>query len=558
MARLDQFGHARKVAQIGAAIGREFSFDLLAAIAPQGETELRDALSMLTDGAVLLSRQDAASTTFQFRHSLVQAVAYSSLARTKRRKLHQRIAVTLEARYPERVRIEPEIIAHHYTEAGEDSRAATYWAAAAQRALERSAFLEAQGHVNKGITLLDRTRETDASHERLTLNLEVLRGAVYRALKGFASTGAEQSFTRARDLCERLGDVRSLIDVHRGLFACYYSRGSHSLAHQQGQDVKALAERLDDSGARMLAHWMLGCVAFWRGDLTSADLELEEAIALYDPKHQQGSTLALQIDPGANALCHRSWLQWTLGYPDRAVQTSEHAIKTARDLNQPFALSMALFFAIATRACCGDHVTAARQLDELTFLTTEHGLGYLRCVARVLKGQQLIVSGQPAAGVDETGLALAELKTQEAGLGLPWALSILALGYTKLGKVTAGLDAIDKALAAAERNGERHWEAELHRQRGDLLLAGPSADQAEVQRCFARAVDVARDQKARSLELRGAMSLVRLLESQRRPDDAHKVLLEAYGRFTEGFDTADLREASALMKSTTVDGRAVG
>ncbi len=549
MARLDQLGTARKVAQVAAAIGREFSFELLAAIAPLDETELRDALSTLTDGAVLLAREEGATTTFQFRHSLVQAVAYSSLLRSTRRELHQQIAATLESRYPERVRVEPEIIAHHYTQAHEDLRAATYWAAAALRALERSAFVEAQGHVTKGLSLLEGADETDRDRARLTLNLEVLRGAVYRAVKGFASSGAEQSFTHALDLCERLGDTRRLVDVRRGLFACYYSRGTHALAQEQGQEVKALAERLGDSGARMLAHWMLGCVAFWRGELVAADRELEEAIALYDPKQQQANTLALQIDPGANALCHRGWLQWTLGYPDRALQTSEHAIKTARDLNQPFALSMALFFAIVTRTCCGDWEIAARQLEELTSVTTEHGLEYLRSVARVLKGQELIASGELAAGVDETLLALSELETQEAGLGVPWTLSILALGYTRLGKTAEGFDTLDKAFAVAERNGERHWEAELHRQRGDLLLLGPSPDQTEAERCYRNAMQVAHLQGATSLELRAAMSLARLLERQRRQAMAQDVLSEAHARLTEGFDTVDLREASTRLES---------
>jgi predicted ATPase len=339
------------------------------------------------------------------------------------------------------------------------------------------------------------------------------------------------------------------VDVRRGLFACYYSRGTHALAQQQGQEVKALAERLGDPGARMLAHWMLGCVAFWRGELVDADRELEDAIALYDPKQQQANTLALQIDPGANALCHRGWLQWTLGYPDRAVQTSEHAIKTARDLNQPFALSMALFFAIVTRTCRGDWETAARQLEELTSVTTEHALEYLRSVARVLKGQELIASDRVAAGVDETSIALSELEAQEAGLGRPWTLSILALGYTRLGKIAEGLDTLAKAFAVAERTGERHWEAELHRQRGDLLLLEASPDEAEAERCYRSALQVARLQHATSLALRAAMSLARLLEQQGKHRAAQQALAAAHARVSEGFDSADMRAANERLQS---------
>jgi predicted ATPase len=210
---------------------------------------------------------------------------------------------------------------------------------------------------------------------------------------------------------------------------------------------------------------------------------------------------------------------------------------------------MALFFAIVTRTCCGDWETAARQLEELTSVTTEHGLEYLRSVARVLKGQELIAAGRVAAGVDETLLALSELEAQEAGLGLPWSLSVLALGYTRLGKIAEGVETLNKAFAVTERNGERHWEAELYRQRGDLLLLEARPDQAEAERCYRNALQVARQQGATSLELRAAICLARLLERDGRQQLAQDALSEARARFTEGFDSADLREANARLKS---------
>jgi predicted ATPase len=216
---------------------------------------------------------------------------------------------------------------------------------------------------------------------------------------------------------------------------------------------------------------------------------------------------------------------------------------------------MALFFAIVTRTCRGDSQTAARQLEELTSVTTEHALEYLRSVARVLKGQELIASDRVAAGVNETLVALSELEAQDAGLGRPWTLSILALGYTRLGKIAEGLDTLAKAFAVAERTGERHWEAELHRQRGDLLLSGASSDQAQAERCYRTAAQVARLQGARSLELRAATSLARLLERQRREEMAHDVLRDACARLTEGFDSLDVREANAHLQALAGHGR---
>jgi tetratricopeptide (TPR) repeat protein len=295
----------------------------------------------------------------------------------------------------------------------------------------------------------------------------------------------------------------------------------------------------------MLGQWMMGCVAFWQGEFGAARDALEEAHSLYDPHVQRTNTLALQIDPGVNALLHLSWVRWVLGRPDQAVATSERAIETARSLSQPFAVAMALFWACATRACCGHDEALRKLLDELEALSARHALGYFASCARVLDAHYLISRGQCAAAFEQIGRAFAEFRSQEAGVGIPWAISISANGYLRLGKTQEGLAAVAKALEAVERNGERHWEAELWRLRGELVRA--AGDDAAARSFFVRAIEVAQAQSAKSLELRAATSLARLHVRGGDPRRARAVLAPALAGFSEGFDTADLREARGIL-----------
>ena len=232
---------------------------------------------------------------------------------------------------------------------------------------------------------------------------------------------------------------------------------------------------MNDSNSRTPGHWMLGnAVTFWQGEFATARRELEEAYALYDPSEQRANTLALQIDPGVNALCHLSWVLWLLGFPDQAVQTSDEALATARELAQPFTVAMALFFACTTRASCGQHDVMRPLLDELTTVSATNKLRYLGSCAHVLKGQSLIAHDHFAAGLEQIDRAFAEFAAQEAGVGLPWAMSFAVDAYTRMGRTDEALATLTKALAAVERSGERHWQAELLRLQGDLAeTVGP-------------------------------------------------------------------------------------
>ena len=547
MARLDRLGSAKEVAQVGAIIGREFSRDLLVALSQIDEQEVGVALERLTSSALVFGRGEPPWTSFVFKHALVQDAAYSSLLRSTRQELHRRAAEVLEKNYPERARTEPEVVAHHDTHAGQALFGAKYWAAAALGALDRSANVEALSQAARGLELLAELPESE-QRDRLELGLRILQGAAYRATKGFASPEVERAFTRALTLSERLDDTARLIDVRRGLFSYHYARGELAVARVHGEHVAALGQRINDRASQMLGYWMLGCMASWQGHFSTARTVLESAIALYDEHEQKSRTLALQIDPGVNALGHLTWVLWALGYPDRAIETSDRAVRTARRLEQPFALSMALFFACETRACCGYFAPASELLDELIAVTRENGLNYLGSCARVLKGQELIARHEYLAGVEQIDRALAEFRAQEAGLGLPWSMCTSATGYARLGRVEEGLAVLSAAFVAMARNGERHWESEIWRTKGELLLARSRPDESGAYDAFHHALEVARQQKALSLELRASMSLARLLDRQGRSAPARTMLDDVSRRLVEGNDTADVREARALIE----------
>ena len=349
------------------------------------------------------------------------------------------------------------------------------------------------------------------------------------------------------ELCTRLGDIPHLIDARRGLFACYYARGALVQAREQGEHLVELGARTGDTDSRMLGHWMLGCMTFWQGEFATARTALEASYALYDPQHQRTNPLALQIDPGVNALLHLSWTLWILGYPDQALEMSERAVAAARRLAQPFALAMTLFWAGSTQAACGEHLAARMSVDELTALTAEHGLGYLGSCARVLAAQDLIARDRSREGLTQIDQAFAEFKAQEAGLGRPWAIAIAAEAHLRLGQPQAGLATLAMGFEAATSRGERHWEAELWRVKGELLLRLEPPDAADAEACFRTAIDLARRQAARSLELRATSSLAQLLARQGQRESARALLTAICTWFTEGAATADVREANRLL-----------
>jgi class 3 adenylate cyclase/tetratricopeptide (TPR) repeat protein len=544
-ARLDRLGVAKQVAQCAAVIGREFPRDLLGSLSGLDTSELTQALHRLLSSAVLHLRDPSEPESYVFKHALVQEAAYGSLLRSRRQELHARVAQLLEESYGDRARAEPEVLAFHLAHAGQPLRAAEYRVTAAKRALDRSANVEALGHAAEGLALLAGL-EDEIRRSRIELALTMIQGTAHRAVHGFASEHVERSFGRALELCERLKDEISSVYVRRGLFSFHYARGHLEEAQGQASRVLKLAETGGDSDSRMLGLWMLGCMAFWRGDLVEARERLSLAVSIYRPEVQAAAPLALQIDPGVNALSHLSWVLWIAGEPDHALDIADRAVATARSLAQPLALAMALFFSCATRACCGQTAAGTAPLAELVAITTEHQLNYLRSCARVLVAQALIAEGRASEGIAEVETALAEFSQQQAGLGMPWSLSILAYGHLQLGNASAADAALDRGFAAAEQHGEHHWIVELWRLKAELLLLRQAP--AEACACLARALSVAQSQGAHSLALRSAIRWAEILLVGGNRSGAKDKLQSALMAVQAGERSDDMAAAAGLLK----------
>ena len=547
-ARLDQLAPDKHVAQCAAVIGREFRYDVLAAVSSLPADALQSSLARLIEAGLVFAQGPKPHARYLFKHAMVRDAAYDGLLRRDRRRLHAAVASALERLSPAQARQEPELLAHHYTEAGLAPQALRYWGVAALRAMQRSANLEAIAHTAKAFELLATLPDTRERrvHE---LGLRFLSGGALWAAKGFASPEVEQTFLRAQELAAEVGDAAQTVVALRGLFGCYYARGELTRALAQGEAVKAVAQRSGSRGDLTVGHMEVGSILFWRGELDAARRELEAAVSLYDPAEQRARLLSTQIDPGANARYHLSWTLWTLGLPDQALASADRAVEAGREIAQPLTLAMALFWRAVVSLCRGEIAGAAADVAELRAVTTEFHILYLGATTTVLEGALLIEQDQVQAGMARIEQAFAEFQHQSAGLGRPWMLALVADGCRRAGMITQGLATIEAAFAAAGAHGEAHWNAELHRLKGELLLAQGSSDSCEAQACVREALAVARRQGARALELRAASSLCRMLQMGGEAQAGQALLGEVLAGFDEGFATRDVMAARRLAVS---------
>jgi class 3 adenylate cyclase/predicted ATPase len=546
MARLDQLGAAKEIAQICAVIGREFSRDLLLAVSIDSNVDLDAALKQLADSQLVFRTPMDPRTTYMFKHALIKDVAYESLLKIRRKQLNARIARSIEDQFPDIVESQPELLARHFTAAGLNESAIAYWSRAAKRALNRAANLEVIGHVQMALEVVASMPDS-AERAVQELDLQIMLGAAYRATEGFASLDVENTFIRARELCAILGRNAELLDVLRGLNSCYYIRGDLQSSRSIAKQALDFGRQHRDRNMLMMGHYMNGSTMFWQGKFQSARVELERAISLYDPEQFHGGTLSSQIDPHTFALIHLSWTLWVLGCSDQALRSSARSIELARGLSQPFTLAMSLTWACWTRRCCGEAEVARPLLDELRALTTSHRLTYLDACATYLEGQTRIAQGELAAGLEQVLLAIEELRNQGAGLGLPWLMSLPAETYGRIGKPEEGYRIACEAMQLVEDNGQYHWEAELYRIKGELLLSFQERGREDGVFNLRRAIAIARQQGAKALELRAAVSLGRVLQRRGEINDARLLLADAVGTFAEGFSTFDLQQVKTLL-----------
>jgi predicted ATPase len=545
MARLDQLPAAKEVAQLAAVVGREFTYDLVQRIAPQDEDTLQAGLGQLVAAELLYQRGRPPRARYVFKHALIQDAAYASLLKSTRQQIHQRTAQVLEAQFPELVATQPELLARHLTEAGHPAQAVRYWQRAGERAVARSANLEAISHLKTGLAVLQTLPETTERIQQELL-LQITLGPVLMMTRGFAAPEAEHAYARARALCQRVGETPQLFSVLRGLWQFYNGRGEYQTARELGEQCLQLAQQGHDTARLLEAHHTLWTTRLLLGELRLAHTHLEQGLALYDPQQHRGLAVLYGHDPVV--CCHgvAAVTLWLLGYPDQALRQLHAAHALAQEVAHPSSLAFARMLTAIAYQLRRESDAAHKQAEALIALATEQGFALFVAIGGILRGATRTALGQGGEQISQIRQDLAAVRETGSALWEPYFLALLADVYAQEGQVEAGLATLDEALAAAQATGQRMVEAELCRLRGCLLLQ-TETPQAEAETWLQRAVDVARGQEAKALELRAAMSLSRFWHQQGKRPKAHELLAEVYAWFTEGFDTADLQEAKALL-----------
>ncbi len=544
MTRLDRLGPSvRDVAQIGAAIGREFSYELLAAITGRSDAELQVALDRLVGTGLVFRRGTPPQSTYLFRHVLVQETAYGTLLRGRRQELHTSIAGTLEERWPDLAETQPELLAHHCTQASLVERAADYRRRAGERALRRSAITEAISHATKGIELV-RTLPGSPAQVQRELDLQMLIGQAWIARRGYSARETIDAFARARVLVEALGDVSQQFPVLWGIWAAQHVGMALPEQQETIDQIFALAQQHPTSERLSAAHRVKAVICETRGELLSAREHLEQAIALYDPEQHGASGFTLGNDIGVSALSHLVWVLWLLGYPDQSMRRDAETLALAHRLAHKHSLAFGLWYSAIADVFRRDPARARERSAALLRLGEQEEFGLWTPGAAVIRGWAMTHEGQGPAGIEWIRRGIEEWTSVRAEMARPFFFGLLAEAYAAEGELRRGLDAITEGIEAVERTGQRWPEAELYRLRGELLAALPNG---EAEPAFARAIHVARHQSAKSWELRAACGLARLWRAQGKRQEVRDLLAPVYGWFTEGFDTPDLREAKTLL-----------
>jgi predicted ATPase len=552
MARLDRLATVKEVAQLGATLGREFSYELLKAVSPLDEVTLQRELAQLVDAEFLFQRGLPLQARYVFKHALIQDAAYQSLLKSKRQQYHSQIAQVLEEWFTGIKETEPELLAHHYTEAGFIAQAIPYWQQAGQKASQRSANLEAIAHLTKGLELL-KTLPGTRERAQQELRLQIALGAPLLATKGYAAPEVGNAYTRALELCQQIGETPQLLPGLWGLWQFYIVRTEFQTAYELGEQLLTTAQRVQDSAFLVGAHQALGVTLFHLGELAPARAHLEQGAALYDP--QQHSSLAFLFgqDPGVACRSFAALTLWLLGYPEQAVEKLSAALALAQELSHPFSQAFTRFFAAWHSQFRREGQEVHKQTEALLTLSREQGFPQWLAMGPILQGWALAKRGQEAEGIVQMHQGLAAYRATETELERPYYLALLAEAYGTVEQFEEGLSVLAEALAVVDKTGERSYEAELYRLKGELTLqqfkvqGSKSEVEEEAEAHFLKAIEIVRRQSAKSLELRAVMSLAKLWQQRSKQKEAHALLSEIYNWFTEGFDTKDLQEAKALL-----------
>jgi class 3 adenylate cyclase/predicted ATPase len=544
MARLDRLASVRQVAQIGAAIGREFSYRLVRAVSRLSEDELQNALSKLVVSELVFQRGTPPDAVYIFKHALVQDAAQSNLLRSSRQQLHAQIAEALEAESPELMESEPEIFAQHYAAAGLAEKSAAYWGKAGRRSAARSTMAEAAAQFQMGLDQLA-LLPVNSESQRQKLEFWSALAAVLNAVKGFAAPETGQAYARAQGLWEQLGSPSEFLQIPFGQSVYHMHRGEFDLAQRLAVDLLRLSGQRNDSAGVILGHASSGRMLMFAGGFASSRSHLEEALALYDPISHYSLVQKVGVHPQVASQAFSGIVLFCLGYPDQALARSNAAIAEARRLAHPPSLAVSLAWGAALFSLGGENAALGERADELVTVAGEQGFPLWRAQGTIFCGWVIVKNGDVAEGISLLRGGSTTLRATGVEMWTPHFFALLAEACEIAGQIDEALAQLDEALRIVERTGERWFEAELNRHKGQLLLRQGYTEVAE--ELYRKALSIAREQEAKLWELRAAVSLARLRRDQDRRAEAIDLLAPIYGWFTEGFGTPDLKEARALL-----------
>lgn len=546
IARLDHITSDREIAQLGATLGREFSYELLTAITTVDEPTLRVELAKLVRAGILLQKGRPPRCSYMFKHALLEDALRDALVKGKRQEFHRQIAGVLEAQFPETVEALPELLAHHFTEANLTDKAVSYWLRAGLRSRDRFANIEAISHLCKGLDLL---RTLENSPERDARELEFLHplGAVFIAARGYGAPEVGPIFQCARELCTQIGDPSRLFAIIWGTWVWHLVRGDLRLCMESADEGLALAEGVNEPGMLMEALFPPAVTLAFRGEFVAAYTHCARALADYDDRGRTHFWAGLTgEDSGVAHRCYLSVALWHLGKVDEALKLNGEAVELARTIGQPFTLAFALEHRAWLCNQCRLASEARVAAEEEIRIATEQGFPYWLASATLFRADSLVLRGQWPEALPLILKGIQDLRATGAGLDLTLHLGFLGDAYTQAGQFADAAKALEEGLTTVEKTDERFYEAELHRLRGEMLLAESHVD---AEAAFCKAITVAQRQQSKAWELRATTSLARFWHKQGRGNQARAALSAVYGRYTEGLSTPDLVDAKALLET---------
>ncbi|MBR1271939.1 AAA family ATPase [Bradyrhizobium sp. AUGA SZCCT0222] len=550
LARLDRLSPVRDVVQIGAAIGREFSFELLSAVYRFSVDQLKETLRQLVSAELIYRRTDPPNESYKFKHALVQDAAYSTLLRPQRKELHARIAKALEEGFPDRASTEPEVLAYHFSQADLIQLAIKYWQAAAKRAAERAGNVEAVDYYDKALAILQTIPETPARDQQ-ELMLLVGRGLPLTAIGSYAAPDVGENYRRAHALCNRMGTAPQIFPVLQGLYRFYLVGAELQNALDTTRQLLDIANKVSDQSLLMEAHQAQAFSLGFRGELPAAQEHFDKCMALFDPDHFRGRMHLYSTDTATSALCLGALIAWLTGYPDRSAATTGQALARAREVDHPYTLAWALSFSAVLYQLRGE-VSMTRDLaEECVALCQQHDFPFWLASGRIMRGWALADEGEQAAvGIAELREGLDGWHKTGARVYAPYFTCCFAEACISAGQPADGLGPLAEMIAVVERTGEGWWQPELYRLTGELLSrqAQVAESNARPEYFFRKALELAIRQNAKSLALRATMSLCRSwLRQGLERTKAREELAAIYRTFDEGSSTRDLRMARQML-----------